>query len=135
MRLSQKVLRTRPQKRTFAATSVCSPHPYSRDRRFPISTSAFLIIPCIDDEEIDEGHSYKANNMSVVSTVVDEKTGEERTRLIDKQRWKGYGPATVSFSDAKVREWKENYAVCISWLLRMRPKTIILDMMSYDSSW
>lgn len=38
----------------------------------------------------------------MVTTSVDEDTGRERKRLINKGRWKGYGPATVSFGDSSV---------------------------------
>lgn len=38
----------------------------------------------------------------MVATVVNEETGEERKRLINKGRWKGYGPATVTFGDLNV---------------------------------
>jgi general transcription factor 3C polypeptide 5 (transcription factor C subunit 1) len=42
--------------------------------------------------------------MSTVTTVVDEKTGEEKERLINKGRWKGFGPTSVSFAEKGVRE-------------------------------
>jgi general transcription factor 3C polypeptide 5 (transcription factor C subunit 1) len=35
----------------------------------------------------------------MVSTTVDEETGEEKKRLINKMRWKGYGPASIMFVD------------------------------------
>lgn len=38
----------------------------------------------------------------MVTTVINEETGEERKRLINKGRWKGYGPATVTFGDLNV---------------------------------
>lgn len=47
--------------------------------------------------------SFKANTASVKTTVTDEETGEERKRMINRMRWKGYGPASVMFSDMKVR--------------------------------
>ena len=40
--------------------------------------------------------------MSVPTTVVDEETGEEKKRLINKMRWKGYGPATIMYTDTEV---------------------------------
>ena len=46
--------------------------------------------------------SFKPNPASMVATVVNEETGEERKRLINKGRWKGYGPATVTFGDLNV---------------------------------
>lgn len=47
-------------------------------------------------------HSYKSNPASVVTTVVDEETGEEKKRLINRMRWKGYGPISISFFDPGV---------------------------------
>ena len=38
----------------------------------------------------------------MISTTVDEETGEERKRLINRMRWKGYGPASIMFADAQV---------------------------------
>lgn len=49
--------------------------------------------------------SFKANPASMVSTIIDEATGEERKRLINKWRWKGYGPATIMYSDQAVRRF------------------------------
>ena len=48
--------------------------------------------------------SFKPNPMSTPATVVDEKTGEEKERLINKGRWKGYGPTSVSFAEKGVGE-------------------------------
>ncbi|KAJ4491971.1 hypothetical protein C8J55DRAFT_556257 [Lentinula edodes] len=41
---------------------------------------------------------FKGNPASIVSTVVNEETGEKR-RMINRMRWKGYDPATIAFSD------------------------------------
>ena len=38
----------------------------------------------------------------MVSTTVDEETGEEKKRLINRMRWKGYGPAAIAFHDSTV---------------------------------
>ncbi|KAG6833759.1 hypothetical protein H0H87_001191 [Tephrocybe sp. NHM501043] len=46
--------------------------------------------------------SFKSNTASMVSTSVDEDTGEEKKRLINRMRWKGYGPASIMFADAIV---------------------------------
>ena len=46
--------------------------------------------------------SYKANPASVVATVVDEETGEEKKRLINRTRWKGFGPIAINFSEKDV---------------------------------
>lgn len=43
----------------------------------------------------------------MAATIVNEETGEERKRLINKGRWKGYGPATVSFGDVNVGDFPE----------------------------
>jgi len=50
----------------------------------------------------DSASSFKPNPMSTATIVVDEKTGEEKERLINKGRWKGYGPTSVSFSEKGV---------------------------------
>lgn len=46
--------------------------------------------------------SYKANPASVLTTVVDEDTGEEKKRLINRMRWKGFGPIAINFSEKGV---------------------------------
>lgn len=48
--------------------------------------------------------SFKPNPNSSVTTFVDEKTGEEKERLINKGRWKGFGPTSVSFIEKAVGE-------------------------------
>ncbi|OJA20879.1 hypothetical protein AZE42_00865 [Rhizopogon vesiculosus] len=49
--------------------------------------------------------NYKrANPASIVTSVINEETGEERKRLINKGRWKGHGPTTISYSDPNVPE-------------------------------
>jgi general transcription factor 3C polypeptide 5 (transcription factor C subunit 1) len=46
--------------------------------------------------------SFKANPNSRVVTVVDEATGVEKQRYVNKDRWKGYGPVTAMYSDSGV---------------------------------
>lgn len=46
--------------------------------------------------------SFKPNPASMESITIDEETGEERKRLINKGRWKGYGPASIMFIDQTV---------------------------------
>ena len=46
--------------------------------------------------------SYKANTASVETIVVDEDTGEEKKRLINRMRWKGFGPIAVSYTEKSV---------------------------------
>ena len=38
------------------------------------------------------------------STTLDEETGEEKKRMINRMRWKGYGPASIMFSDENVKQ-------------------------------
>lgn len=58
--------------------------------------------PIFSRQGIPQNYNFKANPMSVPTTVVDEKTGEEKKRLINKARWKGYGPTSVSFAEKGV---------------------------------
>ncbi|KAF8164959.1 RNA polymerase III transcription factor IIIC subunit-domain-containing protein [Crassisporium funariophilum] len=58
--------------------------------------------PLFSRQTIPQGYNFKANTASMISTAVDEETGEERKRLINRMRWKGYGPASITFSDAHV---------------------------------
>ena len=51
---------------------------------------------------IDFLRSYKANTASAETIVVDEETGEEKKRLINRMRWKGFGPTSVSYSNKSV---------------------------------
>ena len=46
--------------------------------------------------------SYKANTASVETIVVDEETGEEKKRLINRMRWKGLGPISVAYTEKTV---------------------------------
>jgi len=46
--------------------------------------------------------SFKANPNSRVVTVVDEATGVEKKRYVNKDRWKGYGPVAAMYSDCGV---------------------------------
>jgi len=46
--------------------------------------------------------SFKANPNSRVVTIVDETTGVEKKRYVNKDRWKGYGPVTAMYTDSGV---------------------------------
>ena len=48
--------------------------------------------------------SYKANTASVETIVVDEETGEETKRLINRMRWKGLGPISVAYTEKNVSD-------------------------------
>jgi general transcription factor 3C polypeptide 5 (transcription factor C subunit 1) len=50
----------------------------------------------------DKKPSFKANPASVVTTVTDTETGEEKKRYINRMRWKGLGPASINFADKGV---------------------------------
>ncbi|KAG9317214.1 RNA polymerase III transcription factor IIIC subunit-domain-containing protein [Chiua virens] len=60
--------------------------------------------PIFSRQGIPQNYNFKPNAASMVTTVVNEETGEERKRLINKGRWKGYGPATISFGDVNIPE-------------------------------
>lgn len=38
----------------------------------------------------------------MVTTITDEETGEEKKRLINRMRWKGFGPIAIDFSEKSV---------------------------------
>jgi hypothetical protein len=46
--------------------------------------------------------SYKANPASLVTTVINEETGEEKTRLINRMRWKGLSPTSIPYDSPAV---------------------------------
>lgn len=58
--------------------------------------------PLFSRQAVPHIYNYKANTASVVSTTVDEETGEEKKRLINRMRWKGLGPTAINFSDRGV---------------------------------
>ena len=82
--------------------------------------------------------SFKANPMSTVTTFVDETTGEEKERLINKGRWKGFGPTSVSFAEkgvgesflfvcllgCRTRSFSESLTLCMV-LRRSRPSPLL----------
>ncbi|KIM91005.1 hypothetical protein PILCRDRAFT_159710 [Piloderma croceum F 1598] len=53
--------------------------------------------PLFSRQGISQNYNFKANPSSMISTTIDEETGEEKRRLINKGRWKGYGPASIMF--------------------------------------
>jgi len=58
--------------------------------------------PLFSRQSIPQNYNYKANPASIVTTVVDEETGEEKKRLINRMRWKGFGPISITFSEKGV---------------------------------
>ncbi|KZT13135.1 uncharacterized protein LAESUDRAFT_754139 [Laetiporus sulphureus 93-53] len=58
--------------------------------------------PLFSRQSIPQNYNYKSNPASIVTTVIDEETGEEKKRLINRMRWKGFGPISISFTDKGV---------------------------------
>ncbi|KAF9821024.1 hypothetical protein IEO21_01001 [Rhodonia placenta] len=58
--------------------------------------------PLFSRQNIPQNYNYKANPASIVTTVINEETGEEKKRLINRMRWKGFGPISIAFSDKGV---------------------------------
>ncbi|KAJ7667797.1 RNA polymerase III transcription factor IIIC subunit-domain-containing protein [Mycena polygramma] len=58
--------------------------------------------PLFSRQTIPQAYNFKPNAASMVSTTVNEETGEEKKRLINKMRWKGYGPISIPFSERQV---------------------------------
>ncbi|KAJ7781467.1 RNA polymerase III transcription factor IIIC subunit-domain-containing protein [Mycena metata] len=58
--------------------------------------------PLFSRQTLPQSYNFKPNSASMVSTTVNEETGEEKKRLINKMRWKGYGPSSISFSERQV---------------------------------
>ncbi|KAG1863336.1 RNA polymerase III transcription factor IIIC subunit-domain-containing protein [Suillus tomentosus] len=60
--------------------------------------------PLFSRQNVPQNYNFKANPASIVTSLINEETGEERKRLINKGRWKGHGPVTITFSDPNVPE-------------------------------
>nr|GAT53955.1 predicted protein [Mycena chlorophos] len=60
--------------------------------------------PLFSRQGFPQTYNFKSNPASIETSVVNEETGEEKKRLINKMRWKGYGPAAISFIDRVVPE-------------------------------
>ncbi|KAH7930260.1 hypothetical protein BV22DRAFT_1028484 [Leucogyrophana mollusca] len=60
--------------------------------------------PLFSRQAIPQNYNFKANPASMVTTAVNEETGEERKRLINKGRWKGLGPVAIAHSDPIIPE-------------------------------
>ncbi|KAG2152028.1 RNA polymerase III transcription factor IIIC subunit-domain-containing protein [Suillus cothurnatus] len=60
--------------------------------------------PLFSRQNVPQNYNFKANPASIVTTLVNEESGEERKRLINKGRWKGHGPVTIAFGDPNVPE-------------------------------
>ncbi|CDO74112.1 hypothetical protein BN946_scf185043.g162 [Trametes cinnabarina] len=58
--------------------------------------------PLFSRQGVPQNYNYKANPASVETIVVDEETGKEKKRLINRMRWKGFGPIAISYADKGV---------------------------------
>ncbi|KAK7470853.1 tau 95 subunit of transcription factor TFIIIC [Stygiomarasmius scandens] len=76
--------------------------PISQTAKVTRSNLRLFPPPLFSRQTIAQGYNFKANPASIISTVVDNETGEEKKRLINRMRWKGYGPATIAFADTAV---------------------------------
>ncbi|CAK5276014.1 unnamed protein product [Mycena citricolor] len=65
--------------------------------------------PLFSRQALPQPYNFKANPASMVTSIVNEETGEERKRLINKMRWKGFGPISLSFSDRQVTHGRASY--------------------------
>ncbi|KAF7331916.1 hypothetical protein MKEN_00071900 [Mycena kentingensis (nom. inval.)] len=85
-----------------ALTGVPQPEPNPEQ---PMRSNLRLFPPPLFSRQgFPQSYQFKANPASIETSVVNEETGEERKRLINKMRWKGYGPAAITFTDRLVPE-------------------------------
>ncbi|KAF7352970.1 hypothetical protein MVEN_01264400 [Mycena venus] len=83
-----------------ALTGIPLPEP---DPNQPMRSNLRLFPPPLFSRQtIPHSYNFKANPASMVSTTVNEETGEEKKRLINKMRWKGYGPISIAFTERQV---------------------------------
>ncbi|KAJ8523431.1 hypothetical protein ONZ45_g22 [Pleurotus djamor] len=80
-----------------------SSQPSGSSQPLPTSNLRMFPPPVFSRQAVPLNYGYKANPASVVSTTVDE-TGQEKKRLINRMRWKGWGPASIMFADEKIPE-------------------------------
>ncbi|KZT20750.1 hypothetical protein NEOLEDRAFT_1140279 [Neolentinus lepideus HHB14362 ss-1] len=57
--------------------------------------------PLFSRQSVPQNYGFKSNPMSTVTTFVDDNE-EERKRLINRSRWKGYGAVSIVFADPAV---------------------------------
>ncbi|KAF7355135.1 hypothetical protein MSAN_01429100 [Mycena sanguinolenta] len=78
------------------------PHPDPQAEQPMRSNLRLFPPPLFSRQTIPQSYNFKANPASIVSTTVNEETGEEKKRLINKMRWKGYGPISITFTERQV---------------------------------
>lgn len=71
---------------TFSPSTTSSQSPYS-----PIPPAVFSRI------QIPQAYNFKQNPFSIPTTTTNPETGEEKTRLINKDRYKGAGMTLLAF--------------------------------------
>ena len=67
----------------------------------------------------------------MVTITLDEETGEEKKRLINRMRWKGYGPASIMFTDSAVCMVTSQGLVSPEILLNRSQKNLLLVFRKY----
>ena len=67
----------------------------------------------------------------MVTITLDEETGEEKKRLINRMRWKGYGPASIMFTDSAVCMVTSQGLVSPEILLNRCQKNLLLVFRKY----
>ncbi|KAJ7368086.1 RNA polymerase III transcription factor IIIC subunit-domain-containing protein [Mycena albidolilacea] len=78
------------------------PHP-EPDPGQPMRSNLRLFPPPLFSRQaVPQSYNFKSNPASIVSTTVNEETGEEKKRLINKMRWKGYGPISITFTERQI---------------------------------
>lgn len=60
--------------------------------------------PLFSRQTIPQAYNFRSNPASIVATVADDGSGDGKKRMINRMRWKGYGPAAIMFSDAEIPE-------------------------------
>lgn len=51
---------------------------------------------------VNDNHSFKQNPMSIVETTVNEETGQEKKRYINRFRWKSWSVTPIPMSEKEV---------------------------------
>jgi hypothetical protein len=93
--------RRRSYLRQVAAICACYPRLSSVARIYLLIISELPWVDC-GTRWLNIWIRYKANPASLPNTVTDEATGEERTRLINRMRWKGLSSASIAYDDVDV---------------------------------
>ncbi|TFK55860.1 hypothetical protein OE88DRAFT_1716528 [Heliocybe sulcata] len=71
------------------------------EERKSISNLRMFPPPLFSRQSVPQNYGFKSNSMSTVTTFVDQD-GQEKKRLINRSRWKGYGPVSIVFADPTV---------------------------------